>query len=80
MDAGHQFVWKLCDSAANCTRVLTALAPFRRLWLACMRRLQPDESIYMKLAVKKPGLEMTPIMSELDLTYKVPCVCPLALL
>lgn len=33
-------------------------------------RLQPDESIYMKVAVKKPGLEMTPIMSELDLTYK----------
>jgi hypothetical protein len=28
----------------------------------------------MKVAVKKPGLEMTPIMSELDLTYKV---CPL---
>ena len=25
----------------------------------------------MKVAVKKPGLEMTPIMSELDLTYKV---------
>ena len=29
----------------------------------------------MKVAVKKPGLEMTPIMSELDLTYKV---CPAA--
>ena len=40
---------------------------FKTVW----RRLQPDESIYMKVAVKKPGLEMTPIMSELDLTYKV---------
>jgi glucose-6-phosphate 1-dehydrogenase len=40
------------------------------------RRLQPDESIYMKVAVKKPGLEMTPIMSELDLTYKVRPAAP----
>ena len=44
------------------------------------RRLQPDESIYMKVAVKKPGLEMTPIMSELDLTYKVrPAAVPTVL-
>ena len=34
-------------------------------------RLQPDEAIYMKFALKQPGLEMTPIMSELDLTYRV---------
>jgi glucose-6-phosphate 1-dehydrogenase len=33
-------------------------------------RLQPDEAVYMKMVVKKPGLEMTPIISELDLTYK----------
>jgi len=34
-------------------------------------RLQPSEAIYMKLAVKKPGLDNTPIMSELDLSYQV---------
>ena len=34
-------------------------------------RFQPDEAIYMKFALKQPGLEMTPIMSELDLTYRV---------
>lgn len=33
-------------------------------------RLQPDEAIYMKIVVKKPGLEMDTIVSELDLSYK----------
>lgn len=33
-------------------------------------RLVP-QAIYMKLAVKKPGLNNTPIMSELDLSYQV---------
>jgi glucose-6-phosphate 1-dehydrogenase len=33
-------------------------------------RLQPDEAIYMKLAVKQPGLEMQPVVSEMDLSYK----------
>jgi hypothetical protein len=33
-------------------------------------RLQPDEAIYMKIVVKKPGLEMDSIVSELDLSYK----------
>lgn len=33
-------------------------------------RVQPDEAVYMKMAMKKPGLEMDTIMSELDLTYK----------
>ena len=33
-------------------------------------RLQPDEAIYMKIVVKKPGLEMESIVSELDLSYK----------
>eukprot|EP00271_Cylindrocystis_brebissonii_P016091 TRINITY_DN39291_c0_g1_i1.p1 TRINITY_DN39291_c0_g1~~TRINITY_DN39291_c0_g1_i1.p1 ORF type:complete len:526 (-),score=130.76 TRINITY_DN39291_c0_g1_i1:704-2281(-) len=32
-------------------------------------RLQPSEAMYMKLTVKKPGLEMAPIVSELDLSY-----------
>lgn len=32
-------------------------------------RLQPLEAMYMKLTVKKPGLEMTTIQSELDLSY-----------
>ena len=41
-------------------------------------RLQPDEAIYMKFALKQPGLQMTPIMSELDLTYRV-CLPPCAL-
>ncbi|KNA06151.1 hypothetical protein SOVF_183760 [Spinacia oleracea] len=33
-------------------------------------RLQPSESIYMKLTVKQPGLEMSTVQSELDLSYK----------
>ena len=32
-------------------------------------RLQPDEAIYMKFIVKKPGLDTEPIISELDLDY-----------
>ncbi|KAL5211305.1 hypothetical protein ABZP36_022152 [Zizania latifolia] len=32
-------------------------------------RLQPSESMYMKLTVKKPGLEMATEQSELDLSY-----------
>jgi len=32
-------------------------------------RFQPGEAIYTKLVVKKPGLEMDYVMSELDLTY-----------
>ncbi|CAI0457271.1 unnamed protein product [Linum tenue] len=33
-------------------------------------RLQPSEAMYMKLAVKQPGLEMSTVQSELDLSYK----------
>lgn len=33
-------------------------------------RLQPSEAMYMKLTVKQPGLEMSTIQSELDLSYK----------
>lgn len=33
-------------------------------------RVQPDESVYLKMAMKKPGLDMDTIMTELDLTYK----------
>lgn len=33
-------------------------------------RIQPDEAIYYKLAIKQPGLEYNPVMSELDLSYK----------
>ncbi|KAL2943304.1 Glucose-6-phosphate 1-dehydrogenase cytoplasmic isoform 2 [Bienertia sinuspersici] len=33
-------------------------------------RLQPSEAIYMKLMVKQPGLEMSTVQSELDLSYK----------
>ncbi|KAG6492090.1 hypothetical protein ZIOFF_047040 [Zingiber officinale] len=32
-------------------------------------RLQPLEAMYMKLTLKKPGLEMSTIQSELDLSY-----------
>ncbi|KAK3023600.1 hypothetical protein RJ639_044060 [Escallonia herrerae] len=32
-------------------------------------RLQPSEAMYMKLTVKQPGLEMSTIQSELDLSY-----------
>uniref|UniRef100_A0A0E0DFD8 glucose-6-phosphate dehydrogenase (NADP(+)) n=1 Tax=Oryza meridionalis TaxID=40149 RepID=A0A0E0DFD8_9ORYZ len=32
-------------------------------------RLQPSEAMYMKLTVKKPGLEMATEQSELDLSY-----------
>jgi glucose-6-phosphate 1-dehydrogenase len=33
-------------------------------------RLQPDEAMYIKLIVKEPGLEMQPVISELDLDYR----------
>uniref|UniRef100_A0A1D1YA71 Glucose-6-phosphate 1-dehydrogenase n=1 Tax=Anthurium amnicola TaxID=1678845 RepID=A0A1D1YA71_9ARAE len=33
-------------------------------------RLQPLEAMYMKLTVKKPGLEMSTIQSEMDLSYR----------
>lgn len=33
-------------------------------------RLQPSEAMYMKLTVKKPGLDMAGTQSELDLSYK----------
>ncbi|KAK9090197.1 hypothetical protein Sjap_023374 [Stephania japonica] len=33
-------------------------------------RLQPSEAMYMKLTVKKPGLEMATIQSEMDLSYR----------
>ena len=33
-------------------------------------RVQPDEAIYMKMVVKKPGLDMDAIVSEMDLSYK----------
>ncbi|KAK4798593.1 hypothetical protein SAY86_030919 [Trapa natans] len=32
-------------------------------------RLQPSEAIYMKLTVKQPGLDMSTVQSELDLSY-----------
>jgi len=32
-------------------------------------RLQPLEAMYMKLTVKQPGLEMSTVQSELDLSY-----------
>ncbi|XP_019453031.1 PREDICTED: glucose-6-phosphate 1-dehydrogenase, cytoplasmic isoform-like isoform X2 [Lupinus angustifolius] len=32
-------------------------------------RLQPQEAMYMKLTVKQPGLEMSTVQSELDLSY-----------
>eukprot|EP00427_Karlodinium_veneficum_P057079 CAMPEP_0169405008 /NCGR_PEP_ID=MMETSP1017-20121227/56702_1 /TAXON_ID=342587 /ORGANISM="Karlodinium micrum, Strain CCMP2283" /LENGTH=438 /DNA_ID=CAMNT_0009511545 /DNA_START=37 /DNA_END=1353 /DNA_ORIENTATION=- len=32
-------------------------------------RLQPDETIYMKVNVKEPGLSYKPVESELDLSY-----------
>lgn len=34
-------------------------------------RVQPNEAIYMKMVLKDPGLVMRPIVSELDLTYRV---------
>ena len=33
-------------------------------------RVQPDEAIYMKMVLKRPGLSMEPIVSEMDLSYK----------
>lgn len=32
-------------------------------------KLKPEESIYFKTNVKAPGLQSSPIQSELDLTY-----------
>ncbi|KAK9827335.1 hypothetical protein WJX81_006694 [Elliptochloris bilobata] len=33
-------------------------------------RVQPDEAIYMKMVLKRPGLSVEPIVSEMDLSYK----------
>ncbi|KAK3413070.1 hypothetical protein EUGRSUZ_I01691 [Eucalyptus grandis] len=33
-------------------------------------RLQPSEAMYMKLTVKQPGLDMSTVQSELDLSYR----------
>lgn len=33
-------------------------------------RLQPNEAVYVKFQNKLPGLEMTPVVTELDMTYK----------
>lgn len=33
-------------------------------------RLQPNEAVYMKVNIKKPGLAMTPVPTELDLSYR----------
>ncbi|BAU01567.1 glucose-6-phosphate 1-dehydrogenase, cytoplasmic isoform-like [Vigna umbellata] len=33
-------------------------------------RLQPSEAMYMKLIVKKPGLDIETVQSELDLSYR----------
>lgn len=32
-------------------------------------RVQPNEAVYLKLMVKRPGLESQPIVSDLDLSY-----------
>lgn len=32
-------------------------------------RVQPNEAVYMKLMVKRPGLDSSPIVSDLDLSY-----------
>jgi glucose-6-phosphate 1-dehydrogenase len=32
-------------------------------------RVQPNEAVYMKMMVKRPGLESSPIVSDLDLSY-----------
>ena len=33
-------------------------------------RLQPNEAIYIKVMLKRPGMSLEPIEGELDLTYK----------
>ena len=32
-------------------------------------RIQPGESLYMKMMTKKPGMSFDPVETELDLTY-----------
>lgn len=33
-------------------------------------RVQPDEAIYLKFLTKRPGMNYSPVETELDLTYK----------
>ena len=58
-------------AAAAAGRQQGALPPAAadRLRNELVLRLQPDEAIYLKLVVKKPGLDPTPVISELDLDY-----------
>lgn len=39
-------------------------------------QLKPKDAMYMKMAMKKPGLDMQTMMSELNLTYKERCGLP----
>ena len=32
-------------------------------------RVQPDEAVYLKLMTKRPGMDLIPEQTELDLTY-----------
>ena len=41
-------------------------------------QLKPKNSMYMKLVVKKPGLEMDAITAELNLSYNSRCAYPAA--
>ena len=33
-------------------------------------RIQPNESIYVKIVTKKPGIELDTLITDLDLNYK----------
>lgn len=36
-------------------------------------QLKPKDLMYLKMVLKKPGLDMSPAMSELELQYKDRC-------
>ena len=58
-------------AARSCScRCVGCVLTFEFVCWVLQLRLQPDEAIYMKIVVKKPGLEMESIVSELDLSYK----------
>ncbi|RVW14166.1 Glucose-6-phosphate 1-dehydrogenase, cytoplasmic isoform [Vitis vinifera] len=69
----------LCPMVSLDLMVTVCMPPWIEKWFLCLGqrqgrnefviRLQPSEAIYMKLTVKQPGLEMSTVQSELDLSY-----------
>lgn len=57
---------QFCDAAGGARLFERDALPRNEL----VMRVQPDEALYLKTLVKQPGLAGSPVVSELDLSYK----------